>query len=317
MYQFALNLYYYQDHEILLTSSVKMVLTKKEASLFRGTLEKLSADAKVQDRIKAVKNIFNGNTNLKELETNQIDDLWESLFFSIWYAELGRGFEEITAAITSGCNKYPRLLEICFKKLSQKWYGLDQHRVDKVSHLARHLLSTLINYQIEIWLKALKYSKKKKETIKCRQVLWRVMIDVHSSKSLCDFILENFNEETSKCLNQFYYRRNMVAGYDTVKSKLLIFVYNQLIRFASSVNLEPRFVHLFEKYVFKLFFTQVLSNESQVSQIYVTLRLNQALKKHKSNRLLTRWSSRVDEIHQRCINGEYFPHIRTPHKLEI
>lgn len=282
-------------------------------------------DAKVADRITAVNTLLNGGYHLELLydEPKELEKLWESLFFALWHAEMGRGFEELTTVIIRGCYSFPRLIQTGFNVISSKWYGLDQFRIDKISHLTRHLLHALIEYQVIQCLKSFKRSKRVGGSLRCKPVTLKTLQIVKPSKGLCEFMLELFAEETRKVLCKVYIDHNLVIGHETQKAKLIIFIYKQLISFNASQNtLESRIVRIFDLYVFKHLFTHILQNESQVCQILVTLRLKEALAKKVSKsdqalatncrKLFTRWSMIISEIHENCINSVYFPHSKLP-----
>lgn len=278
----------------------------------------LCGDSKAQTRVKSVNTLLNSGHNLKLLDDNDLDTIWESLFFALWYAEMGRGCEEIIAAIERACSSSYRLTRIGFQTIAKKWYGLDQYRIDKVSHLARHLLPVLLKHQINLWLKSCKKSKSLgTRDISCRQLLKRTLVDVSKSYGLCYFLLEILADEISKTLTRTYRRLNIITGKYELKANLIIFLYKQVIVYASTTQLDARLLRTFDQYVVKRFIEDILPNESQLTQILVSLRFYQALDKHrkrlksptsgKCKALFERWSSIIRETHEKCINGEYFP----------
>lgn len=298
---------------------------KKLVRSFNATL---SGDSKAQSRVKSVNTLLNSGHNLKLLDDHDIDGIWESLFFALWYAEMGRGCEEIIAAIERACNSSYRLTRIGFQTIAKKWYGLDQYRIDKVSHLARHLLPVLLKHQINLWLKSCKKNKSLgTRDVSCKLLLKRTLIDVSKSYGLCYFLLEILADEISKTLASTYERVNIVTGKFELKANLIIFLYKQVIIYASTAQLDARLLRTFDQYVVKRFIEDILPNESQLTQILVSLRFYQVLDKYKAKlnsptsgkclALFERWSNIIRDTHEKCINGEYFPIAAVPRKGTI
>lgn len=231
---------------------------------------------------------------------------------------MGRGCEEIIAAVERACSSNYRLTRVGFQTIASKWYGLDHHRIDKVSHLARHLLPVLVKQQISLWFK--KYKKNKKlgsRDILCPKLLKRTFNEVINSYGLCYFLLEILADEISKTLAEVYANMRITTGKFELKANLLIFLYKQVISFACNIKLDARLLRTFDQYVIKRFVEDILPNESQLTQILVSLRLYQSLDHHmnktknpptgKCKALLQRLSVIIREVHENCINGEYFP----------
>lgn len=260
--------------------------------------------------------MLNSGHNLKVLDDSDIDTIWESIFFALWYAEMGRGCEEIIAAVERACSTSHRLTKVGFQTIAKKWYGLDQYRIDKVSHLARHLLPVLLDHQIAVWLKSCKKSKELgTRDVYCKQLLKRTLLDISKSHGLCYFILEILAEEISKSLTSTYERLNIIVGKFELKANLIVFLYRQVVNFAASIQLDARLLRTFDQYVIKKFIEDLLPNESQLTQILVSLRFYQTLDKYKKKSknssskcraLLRRWSIIIHDTHEKCINGEYF-----------
>lgn len=278
----------------------------------------LGGDVKAQVRVKTINTLLNSGLDLKLLNDEDISSIWETIFFALWYAEMGRGCEEIIAAVERACSANYKLTKIGFITIAKKWYGLDQYRVDKVSHLARHLLPVLLKHQISLWMKSCRKSKKLgTRDVYCRQLLKRTLNDVISSYGLCYFLLEITAEEVSKVLKLTYEKLNITVGKFELKADLIIFIYRQLISFASNMKLDSRLLRSFDQYVFKKLVEEVLPNESQLTQILVSLRIYQTLemfekrKKNpltgKSRELIKRWARLIRDVHEKCINGEHFP----------
>lgn len=236
---------------------------------------------------------------------------------------MGRGAEEIIAAVERACSDSYRLTKVGFRTLSKKWYGLDQYRIDKVSHLARHLLPVLIKHQIALWFKCFRKSKKLGTSdIYCKQLLKKMLQDVMKSYGLCYFLLEILAQEISKSLIDIYETLNIKTGKFEFKANLIVFLYQQIINFVTNINLDGRLLRTFDQYVIKKFIEEILPNESQLTQILISLRLFQALDKYKKRlnkpgssnckALLDRWSVIIKDVHEKCINGEYFPLLLTP-----
>lgn len=275
------------------------------------------ADTKAPIRVKAVNTLLNSGYNLRILGDNDVETIWESIFFALWYAEMGRGCEEIIAAVERACSKSYRLTRIGFLTISKKWYGLDQYRIDKVSHLARHLLPVLIEQQIKLWLKSKKNRKLGTQNVRCKQLLKKTFNEVIESYGLCYFLLEILADELSKTLVRVYERLHITVGKFELKANLIIFLYKQIISLAASIKLDARLLRTFDQYIIKKFIVDVLPNESQLTQILVSLRLYQALDKQvkkkknpltgKCRALFQRWSGIIQDIHEKCINGEFFP----------
>lgn len=264
---------------------------------------------------------MNSGHNLRILDDSDIDTVWESIFFALWYAEMGRGCEEIIAAVERACSTSYRLTKVGFITISKKWYGLDQHRIDKVSHLARHLLPVLINHQVKFWIKSCKKSGKLgTRDISCRQLIKKTLNSVIKSYGLCYFLLEILPEEISKSLHIIYSKLHIEIGKYELKANLIIFLYQQIISFATNITLDARLLRIFDQYVIKKFIEEILPNESQLTQILISLRLYQAIDKYmlknkvtgKCKALLTRWSSIIKDVHENCINGDYFPPTHLP-----
>lgn len=294
----------------------------------RSFKDTLCGDAKAQVRVKAVNTLLNGGHNLRLLDDKDIEEIWESIFFALWFSEMGRGCEEIIAAVERACSSSYRLTKGGFNTIAKKWYGLDQYRVDKVSHLARHLLTVLINHQISLWLRSCKKSKKLgTRDIYCKSLLKKTFGDVYRSYGLCYFMLEILADEISKSLTNTYNRLHIIVGHFELKANLIVFLYKQIVSFATSVKLDSRLLRTFDQYVIKKFIEEVFPNESQLTQILVSLRLYQAIdkynkksKKHLSQKckaLLKRWSSIIRGVHENCINSEYFPITTIPLKGTI
>lgn len=265
---------------------------------------------------------------MKLLDDHDIDTIWESLFFALWYAEMGRGCEEIIAAIERACSSSYRLTRFGFQTIAKKWYGLDQYRIDKVSHLARHLLPVLLQHQINLWLKSCRRRKSLgTRDVACKQLLRRTLVDVSKSYGLCYFLLEILADEISKTLTRTHERLNIITGKFELKANLIIFLYKQVIIYASTTQLDARLLRTFDQYVVKRFIEDILPNESQLTQILVTLRFYQALDRFrkkmnsqtsgKCKALFERWSSVIRDTHEKCINGEYFPTASVPLKGTI
>lgn len=278
----------------------------------------LCGDARVQERVKAVNHLLNYKDNFRHLDSGDIDTIWESLFYALWFAEMGRGCEEIIAAIERACRISYRLTKAGFKIIAEKWYGLDQYRLDKVSHLARHLLTVLLDHQIKLWLRSCKHNRNLgTRDIYCKQLLRNTFDNIYSSYGLCYFLLEVLADEINKTLKVFYKKIKIVTGKFELKANLIVFLYKQIISFASSVSLDSRLLSTFDQYVLKKFVEELLPNESQLTQILVSLRLYQSLdkiprkKKNPSSKkcesLLSQWSRAVQNIHESSINCEHFP----------
>lgn len=300
---------------------------KQLKRLVREFRTNVSGDLRAQVRVKAVNTFLNGGNNLKLLEDDDIISVWESIFFALWHAEMGRGCEEIIAAVDRACVKNYRLTRAGFQIIAKKWYGIDQYRIDKISHLSRHLLVILIEQQITIWFRSCKKRKLGTDDISCKQLIRRTLNDVVRSYGLCYFLLEISGEEISKSLTRIYDRLGIVTGKFEVKANLIVFIYKQIINFASNIELDSRLLRTFDLYVVKRLIEEIISNESQLTQILVSLRLYQAIDvrcrkpknspKGRSKALLERWSALLQEIHENCINAEYFPASPMPIKDTI
>lgn len=297
------------------TLELEVKLVRREIRTFHDIL---CGDLRVQERVKAVNKLLNCQKDLKLLDDKDIDMIWESLFFALWFAEMGRGCEEIIAAIERACASSYRLTKVGFKTIALKWYGLDQYRVDKISHLARHLLTILLNHQIKLWLKSCKQSKRMgTRDIYCKQLLKNTFDNIYSSYGLCYFLLEILADEMNKTLRIFYDKAHIITGKFELKANLIAFLYKQVIGFASNVNLDSRLLSTFDQYVLKKFVEELLPNESQLTQILVSLKLYQALDKipkrkksppsKKCQSLLNQWSSVVQNIYEESINCDHFP----------
>lgn len=287
----------------------------------------MCADAKAPVRVKAVNTLLNSGYDLKILDDSDIEMVWDALFYALWYAEMGRGCEEIIAAIERACHRSYRMTKTGFMTISKMWYGLDQYRIDKVSHLARHLLPVILEQQIKLWFKCKNRDKLGTQDVHCKQILRRVLEDVVKSYGLCYFLLEILAEEISKTLVNVYDRLEITTGKFELKANLIVFLYKQVIAFAANVKLEARLLRTFDQYVIKKFIVDILPNESQLTQILVSLRLYQALDAHikaddeplsgKCRSLYRRWSEIIQDIHEKSINGEFFPTNNLPVKGTI
>ena len=230
---------------------------------------------------------------------------------------MGRGCEEIIAAIERACHDSYKLTKIGFSTISKRWYGLDQYRIDKVSHLARHLLPVLLEQQIKLWFKSREKTKPETQGVHCKLLLRKVLNNVVESYGLCYFLLEILADEISKTLNRIYYQLKITTGEFELKANLIVFLYNQVISLASNIKLDARLLRTFDQYVIKKFVTEILPNESQLTQILVSLRLYQSLDMYvnkkrkplsgKCKALFKRWSEIIQDVHEDCINGSFFP----------
>lgn len=278
-------------------------------------------------RVKAVNTLLNSGHDLKILDDSDIEMIWDSLFYSLWYAEMGRGCEEIIAAIERACYKNYRLTRVGFITIAKMWYGLDQYRIDKVSHLARHLLPVILEQQIKLWFKSRKNQRSGTHEVQCKQLLRRVLTDVTNSYGLCYFLLEILAEEISKALVKVYDQLNITTGRFELKANLIVFLYKQVIFLADNIKLDARLLRTFDQYVIRKFVVEILPNESQLTQILITLRLYQYIdscliiqekpSSGKCRALFKRWSDTLQEIHEKCLNGEYFPTTNMPVKGTI
>lgn len=309
--------------------SLRRVYHDHSTNLYHAGLpnfdEILRGDAKAPVRVKAVNTLLNGGYDLSSINHEK---LWESLFFAVWHAEMGRGCEEIIAAIERACSTDYKLARTGFITIANKWYGLDQYRIDKISHLARHIFPIILDKQITLWFKSLRDKRRlSSKDVPCKQLLARTLGDIKNSYGLCYFILEILAEETNKSLTRFYKRRHITVGEFELKANLIVFLYKQVIRFASHADLDARLLRTFDQYVIKRFMIDILPDESQLTQILITLRLHQALDRHISRKgsplsskcrtLFERWSEIIQDVHENCINGEYFPHSVAPLKGTI
>ena len=260
---------------------------------------------------------------MRILDDSDIQTIWESLFFALWYAEMGRGCEEIIAAIERACYCSFKLTRVGLSTISKKWYGLDQYRIDKVSHLARHLLPVILDQQIKLWMRARRKQKLGGQHTPCKKLLRKALNDLVSSSGLCYFVLEILAEEISRTLIRSYDRLQIIVGKFELKADLIVFLYKQVISFASNIKLDARLLRTFDQYVIRKFIQEILPNESQLTQILVTLRLYQALNDHverksqtqlsgKCRSLFQRWSATIQDIHEKCLNGEFFPNHEVP-----
>lgn len=228
---------------------------------------------------------------------------------------MGRGCEEIIAAIERACHRSYKLTRIGLLTISKKWYGLDQYRIDKVSHLARHLLPVIIEQQMKLWLRMRRRQKLGTHDLRCKQLLRKALDDIVASYGLCYFLLEILAEEISKSLIRICEQKHITVGKFSLKADLIVFLYKQVIAFASNVNLDSRLLRTFDQYVIKKFMIEILLNESQLTQILISLRLKQVLNKAtakcggnaRCRGLFQRWSSTQEECLNRCLNGEFFP----------
>lgn len=272
--------------------------------------------------------MLNSGHNLKVLDESDIETIWESIFFALWYSEIGRGCEEIIAAVERACSSSYRLTRVGFKTIAQKWYGLDQYRVDKVSHLARHLLKVLVNHQIALWLRNYRRSKELgTRDVSCKKILKRTLIQVSDSYGLCYFLLEVLADEISNSLTENYRKLGIMVGKFELKANLIMFMYRQIIDFSTRIKLDARLLRTLDQYVIKRFIEEILPREAQLTQILISLRFYQALdiyRRRKNNQptgkckaLLKRWSFIIQDIHQDCINCEYFPLSKLPVKDTI
>lgn len=261
---------------------------------------------------------MNSKNDFKLLEDQDIETIWESLFYALWFAEMGRGCEEIIAAIERACKASYRLTKAGFKTIAEKWFSLDQYRLDKMSHLARHLLTVLLDHQIKLWLRSCKHSRNLgTRDVYCKQLLRNTFDNIYSSFGLCYFLLEILADEINKTLKVLYQKTNIVTGKFELKANLIVFLYKQIISFASDVSLDSRLLSTFDQFVLKKFVEELLPNESQLTQILVSLRLYQSLDKiprRRKNRpskkcesLLNQWSKVVQNLHESSINCEHFP----------
>lgn len=229
---------------------------------------------------------------------------------------MGRGCEEMIAAIERACHGSYRLTRIGFATISKMWYGLDHHRIDKISHLARHLLPVVLEQQIKLWFKVRERNRPETQGVKCKPLLRKVLDEVVSSYGLCYFLLEIMAEEISKSLSRIYDQTKIFTGRHELKANLIVFLYDQVISLASNIQLDARLLRTFDQYVIKRFVTEILPNESQLTQILVTLRLSQSLDETsqsskplsgKATALFKRWSDIIKDQHEGAINCEFFP----------
>lgn len=265
---------------------------------------------------------------MKLLGESDIDTIWESIFYALWYSEVGRGCEEIIAAVERAVSTSYRLTRAGFKTIAQKWYGLDQYRVDKVSHLARHLLKVLVDLQIVLWLRAYKKDKNLGTgDVSCRKVLKETLNLVAESYGLCYFLLEVLAEEISNSLTESYRKLRMTVGKFELRANLVLFMYRQIIDFSTNIKLDARLLRTLDQYVIKRFIEEILPREAQLTQMLISLRFYQALDKYQKKKknpptgrykaLLKRWSVIIREIHENCINCDYFPLSNLPVKDTI
>lgn len=294
-------------------------LTARLKKAIRQFHQTVCADSKAPVRVKAVNTLLNSGYNLRILDDGDIETIWESLFFALWYAEMGRGCEEIIAAIERACSSSYKLTRVGLLTISKRWYGLDQYRIDKTSHLARHLLPVIIDQQIKMWLKTRRKQKLGTQNIRCKRLLKKALNDIVDSNGLCYFILEILADEISKTLIRIYDEQQMIVGKFELKADLIVFLYKQVIAFASNIRLDARLLRTFDQYVIKKFIVEILPNESQLTQILISLRLYQTLDEHikgrrdnqqlnaKCRALFMRWSEIIQDIHEKCLNGELFP----------
>lgn len=290
--------------------------------LIQSSKNTLCGDAKSQTRVKALNTLLNGGHDLRKLDDKDLTEIWECIFYALWYAEMGRGCEEMIAAVERACTNNHKLSRAGFMIIAQKWYGLDQHRIDKVSHLARHLLGTIVQQQIHRWFKS--YQKRKKfasNDVFCKQIIRRTLEDVVKAEGLSYFILENLSQVITSSLATTYERYNITVGKFELKANLLVFIYKQVFVFASKLDFDSRLASTFEQFLIKRLLKDVLPNEAQLTQILVSLRLYQALEKIskkstlKTKPTLHRWFVTLQNSHDNCINGKEFTESRVPIKL--
>lgn len=227
---------------------------------------------------------------------------------------MGRGCEEIIAAVERACKTNYPLTRVGFQTIAKKWFGLDQHRVDKVSHLARHLLVVLVRHQIRLWFKSYqKRSKLGSKDVYCKKLLRRTLNDVMKSFGLCYFLLDILSQEIGRCLTETYRKYNIFVGKFELKANLIVFLYGQTVEFASNIELDTRLLKTYEQHIIRPLLEDVIPNESQLTQILVSLRLYQTMKKNckksssRNKPIIMSWSKFMQEVHENCINGEYFP----------
>lgn len=273
--------------------------------------------------------MLNSGHKLELLKKEQLETIWEAIFFALWYAEMGKGCEDIIAATVRGCKNRYEFTRLGFKEIAKTWFGLDQHRVDKVSHLARHLTARLIQIQIKMWFEAKR--KVDGESRKpCKPIVFAMLNDIQNSIGLLYFVLSIFVEEFKRALDVVYAKMNIYTGHSELKTEILSFVYKQFFMFIVVQKYDFRLVSTVDINVFQEFLTNQLANESQLTQIHATLKFKKILdrytegKKSKSftiNRktelTMCRWSDMVSSIHDSCISGQYFTDCLIPKPVKI
>ena len=84
---------------------------------------------------------------LKDLKPFKLDEidygyLWKGIFYSIWYAEMGKGCERIVEKLYELAGA--KLIVHGFGQMNKDWFSIDYIRIDKYMYLTRRLTHRLL-----------------------------------------------------------------------------------------------------------------------------------------------------------------------------
>lgn len=83
-------------------------------------------------------------SDLKPFKLDAVDYgyLWTGIFYAIWYAEMGKGCEQIVERLYELANA--KLIVHGFDKMNKDWFSIDYIRIDKYMYLTRRLTHRLL-----------------------------------------------------------------------------------------------------------------------------------------------------------------------------
>jgi len=210
--------------------------------------QKMAEYATSNERLKCIKRLLlkYNNPDVKSNIKFDYDDwmkIWKSMFYALWYAEMGKGAEDMMHFIIENLIIHYESLELAqsndgetpqkinddqlgiiagFETLAREWQGIDKWRVDKYLYMLRLLIGLAVNYEAQAYLTR---NEESEIEIEHRNQIDLIVKKVKAkSIGLLDEIIEMYVEELIKCLSSIKLRWTMEEKCDLLMELVRPFI---------------------------------------------------------------------------------------------
>jgi len=186
-------------------------------SLIKNFVINISRPLTLNENLELIENVLKDLKQFK-LDENDYGYLWKGLFYSIWYAEMGKGCEVIVDKLYELAK--PKLIINIFDQMNREWFSIDYIRIDKYMFLTRRLTHKLIQIQFKRFIKSSKVllsnNSESIGKIKCPNLV-KMVLDKMEGVGLIDHFLDIFYAECFKIISPF-------IGDSKMKKLIVVFL---------------------------------------------------------------------------------------------